>query len=41
MVQNAEALLPGLQKQRDAGNEILFKMENDPRVTRVGAFMRK
>jgi exopolysaccharide biosynthesis polyprenyl glycosylphosphotransferase len=41
MVQNAEALLPKLQEHRDAGNEILFKMKNDPRVTRVGAFMRK
>jgi exopolysaccharide biosynthesis polyprenyl glycosylphosphotransferase len=41
MVLNAEALLPELQQQRDAGNEVLFKMKNDPRVTRVGAFMRK
>jgi exopolysaccharide biosynthesis polyprenyl glycosylphosphotransferase len=41
MVQDAEALLPELQNQRDAGNEILFKMSNDPRVTRVGRFMRK
>lgn len=41
MVQNAEALLPALQAKRDAGNEILFKMTNDPRATRVGRFMRK
>jgi exopolysaccharide biosynthesis polyprenyl glycosylphosphotransferase len=27
--------------QRTAGNEVLFKMRNDPRVTRVGDFLRK
>jgi exopolysaccharide biosynthesis polyprenyl glycosylphosphotransferase len=41
MVQGAEAQLPELSAQRDAGNEVLFKMKNDPRVTRVGRFMRK
>lgn len=42
MVPNAEALLAELeQQQRDAGNEILFKMKNDPRVTPTGRFMRK
>lgn len=41
MVNNAEDLLPSLMDQRDAGNDILFKMTNDPRVTRVGRFMRK
>lgn len=41
MVNNAEDLLPSLMDQRDAGNDIMFKMTNDPRVTRVGRFMRK
>jgi exopolysaccharide biosynthesis polyprenyl glycosylphosphotransferase len=42
MVTNAEDLLAELEKQqRDAGNEVLFKMKNDPRVTPIGRIMRK
>jgi exopolysaccharide biosynthesis polyprenyl glycosylphosphotransferase len=42
MVSNAEALLAELAEQeRDSGNEVLFKMKNDPRITPVGRFMRK
>ncbi|MEV5071121.1 sugar transferase [Microbacterium sp. LMI12-1-1.1] len=42
MVVNAEDLLEQLAKQeRDSGNEVLFKMKNDPRVTPVGRIMRK
>ena len=42
MVTNAEDLLPELAaQQRDAGNEVLFKMTNDPRITRMGRIMRK
>lgn len=42
MVVNAEELLAELEKQqRDAGNEVLFKMRNDPRVTPIGRIMRK
>lgn len=41
MVVNAEALLPNLIEKRDAGNEVLFKMTDDPRVTRVGRIMRR
>ena len=42
MVVNAEDLLPELVlRSRDAGNEVLFKMSNDPRVTRVGRVMRR
>ncbi|WP_208379790.1 sugar transferase [Microbacterium endophyticum] len=42
MVVNAEELLAELrEKQRDSGNEVLFKMKDDPRITRVGRFMRK
>ncbi|MGO1737259.1 MAG: sugar transferase [Leucobacter sp.] len=41
MVSNAEDLLPSLLDQRDSGNDIMFKMTNDPRVTKVGRFIRK
>lgn len=42
MVVNAEELLPKLAaEQRDSGNEVLFKLRDDPRVTRVGKIMRK
>ena len=41
MVEDAEDLLPSLLDQRDAGNEVLFKMSNDPRVTPIGRFMRR
>ena len=43
MVVNAEDLLADLKAQQaqDAGNEVLFKMTNDPRVTRVVRFMRR
>lgn len=42
MVVDAEDMLEQLAKQqRDSGNEVLFKMKNDPRVTPVGRVMRK
>jgi exopolysaccharide biosynthesis polyprenyl glycosylphosphotransferase len=46
MVTNAEELLETLQRDReahgiDSGNEVLFKMKNDPRVTPIGRIMRK
>ncbi|MEW1976702.1 sugar transferase [Microbacterium profundi] len=41
MVQDAEDMLPSLLDQRDAGNEVLFKMSDDPRITRAGSFMRR
>ena len=41
MVSDAESLLATLDSQRDAGNEVLFKIRADPRVTRVGRFLRK
>jgi lipopolysaccharide/colanic/teichoic acid biosynthesis glycosyltransferase len=37
---DAEQQLPGLRDRSD-GNEVLFKIKNDPRVTRVGAFLRR
>lgn len=43
MVVDAEAQLAALkaQQSQDAGNEVLFKMTNDPRVTPIGRVMRK
>ncbi|OJU43535.1 MAG: polyprenyl glycosylphosphotransferase [Microbacterium sp. 69-7] len=46
MVTNAEEMLENLQRERsehgiDSGNEVLFKMKNDPRVTPIGRIMRK
>ncbi|WP_396654636.1 sugar transferase [Microbacterium paludicola] len=42
MVVNAEEILPQLlSEQRDVGNEVLFKMKDDPRVTPIGRIMRK
>jgi exopolysaccharide biosynthesis polyprenyl glycosylphosphotransferase len=42
MVTDAEARLLELEKQaRDAGNSVLFKMKDDPRVTPVGRFLRR
>jgi len=40
MVQDAEDRLPGLLDQSD-GNSVLFKMNADPRVTKVGAILRR
>ncbi|MGP6170801.1 sugar transferase [Microbacterium sp. A204] len=41
MVTNAEELLTDLKKSQNSGNEVMFKMANDPRVTRVGGVMRR
>jgi len=39
---DAEKILAELAAStRDAGNEVLFKMKDDPRITRVGAFIRR
>ncbi|WP_311380390.1 sugar transferase [Arthrobacter sp. ISL-72] len=40
MVVNAEQQLKGLE-DRNEGNGVLFKLRDDPRVTRVGAVIRK
>jgi exopolysaccharide biosynthesis polyprenyl glycosylphosphotransferase len=39
MCADAEARLAELQ--RDAGNDVLFKMKDDPRITRVGKVLRR
>lgn len=42
MVIDAEARLAELQAaQRDAGNAVMFKMKDDPRVTPIGRFIRR
>jgi len=42
MMVGAEAVLANLQEaHRDAGNVVLFKLKNDPRVTSVGKFIRR
>lgn len=40
MVVDAEAMLSGLAEHNE-GAGLLFKMRNDPRVTRIGALLRK
>lgn len=40
MVANAEELLPGLQS-RNRGGKFLIKIPDDPRITRVGRFLRR
>jgi lipopolysaccharide/colanic/teichoic acid biosynthesis glycosyltransferase len=41
MVVDAEARLAELTAAADAGNDVLFKMKRDPRITRVGGFLRR
>jgi lipopolysaccharide/colanic/teichoic acid biosynthesis glycosyltransferase len=40
MVPNADKLKDALMTQNQAG-DVIFKMENDPRITRVGRFIRR
>lgn len=40
MMQNADQMVDQLKDQSD-GNDVLFKMKDDPRVTRVGKFLRR
>ncbi|HST46791.1 sugar transferase [Jatrophihabitans sp.] len=41
MYADAEERLASLREQSDHGDGVLFKMREDPRVTRVGKFLRK
>ncbi len=41
MVENAEELLTTLELKQTAGNEVLFKMHDDPRVTPIGRVLRR
>jgi len=40
MVQNAEALQPALEDRNEAAGPV-FKIANDPRITRLGRFLRR
>ncbi|MFC4243705.1 sugar transferase [Gryllotalpicola reticulitermitis] len=40
MVPDAEARLASLAAAQDSGNGVLFKLKDDPRITRVGHFLR-
>lgn len=41
MVVNAEAILPELEHLNESEGGVLFKLKQDPRVTRVGKFLRR
>ena len=41
MVNDAEAIRTDLEVQNEMQNGVLFKMKKDPRITRVGRFIRK
>jgi exopolysaccharide biosynthesis polyprenyl glycosylphosphotransferase len=41
MCVDAESRLAEVRRDTDAGNEVLFKMKQDPRVTRVGRLLRR
>lgn len=41
MIRNAHALKPTLMDKNERGDGPLFKMANDPRITRIGRFLRR
>jgi len=41
MVRNAESLKTGLMGQNQHGNSVTFKMKHDPRITKIGRFIRR
>jgi lipopolysaccharide/colanic/teichoic acid biosynthesis glycosyltransferase len=41
MIQNAEKLKAALTRDNESRDGVIFKMKKDPRITRVGAFIRK
>jgi exopolysaccharide biosynthesis polyprenyl glycosylphosphotransferase len=41
MVRDADRLKEGLLQQNEAKGEVMFKIKKDPRVTKVGGFLRK
>ena len=41
MVSDAEARLRDLESKNESAGGVLFKIKNDPRVTRLGRFLRK
>lgn len=41
MVVDAEKLKAQLMKEQNINNDMLFKMKDDPRITKIGKFLRK
>ncbi len=41
MLRNADQMKDQLLKQNESGDGVIFKMKRDPRVTRVGRFIRR
>ena len=41
MTVDAEQRLGALEKSNESAGGVLFKLRNDPRVTRVGSFLRR
>lgn len=41
MVQNASQLQQQLEARNEIAGEVLFKIKNDPRITRIGKWLRK
>lgn len=41
LVAAAARLIDVLSRQRDVGSEVRFKITNDPRLTKVGKFIRR
>ena len=41
MRQDAESLKEGLKKQNESKDGVIFKMKDDPRITKVGRFLRR
>ena len=41
MRQDAEALKESLKEQNESKDGVIFKMKDDPRITRVGRFIRR
>ena len=41
MVMNADKMKDELLDQNESGDGVIFKMKNDPRITRIGRFIRR
>lgn len=41
MVRNADKIKAELMEQNESGDGVIFKMKNDPRITRIGRFIRR
>ncbi len=41
MVRNADAIKTQLLAQNESGDGVIFKMKKDPRITRIGGFLRR